>query len=66
MRLGFATPDEEEERRNITGYWEPFPFSAAARQKNRLPELQPMIGSSLITREKVAVLRYGATTSGQT
>jgi PII-like signaling protein len=31
-----------------------------------LPELQGMIGTGLITGETVAVLRYGATTSGQT
>jgi hypothetical protein len=32
---------------------------------NRLPELQAMIGTGLITRETVTVLRYHATTSGK-
>ena len=32
---------------------------------NRLPESQTMIGTGLITRETVAVLRYHATTSGK-
>ena len=32
----------------------------------RLPELEAMIGTGLIIRETVAVLRYHATTSGKT
>jgi hypothetical protein len=33
---------------------------------NRLPELEAMIGTGLITRETVTVLRCHATTSGKT
>jgi len=31
-----------------------------------LPAVQEMVGTGLVTREPVTVLRYGATTSGQT
>ena len=38
----------------------------AAKIDAFLPELQQMITTGLVTRETVTVLRYGATTSGQT
>lgn len=38
----------------------------AAKIGSFLPTLQAMIGTGLVTREPVTVLRYGATISGQT
>jgi uncharacterized protein len=39
---------------------------AADRIDAFLPSVQAMIGTGLVTRETVTVLRYGAATSGQT
>jgi uncharacterized protein len=40
-------------------------IDAAAKIDAFLPVVQAMIGTGLVTREPVAVVRYGATTSGR-